>query len=47
MPASAVDCCRSNIERLFASRASVEEIYQACEADGSDFAKETLQLMRK
>ncbi len=35
------------MERLFSSRSSVEEIYRACEEDGSPYALETLQQMRK
>ena len=38
---------RGKVEALFAGRASVEEIHEACEADRSPFAREALAAMRK
>lgn len=35
------------IESLFGGKSSVEEIYEACKASGTEFAQQTLEMMQK
>lgn len=47
LPPSGLHDIWGQVEKLFAGRRSVEEIYTACQQEGTPFAADTLHLMQK